>query len=626
MGSYYTVNIGALNESNARAAGLVNEAGDHSGRIRVVQARSGGAVPECEAGGRWTAVHSRYDPVKEAERFVAEAETKGFNLFIVFGFGFGYHVEALLAAAPRDAVVLVMEKSPGMLRTAMEHRALEHLFRDDRLQVVVGPRESDIGDTLRGKSTYRVAFLTHRGSHQTDPHYYNNLQRLARSYLSAKEVNIATLAKFEKAWAANVARNIAQHLAYPGAAVFYGAFSNVPAIVVAAGPSLLQSIDFIRKSTEKAVIIAVDTSYMILRKHGIEPHFCMSVDPQAVNARYFEGDRGGRTVLVADPTVHPSSFRLFHGRKVITGTAFKMMKWIEEITGERGELAYGGSVSTNAYDFAKRLGASPVVLVGQDLAFTGGLAHARGSYLDEQVFLRVNRFYSPLMFNRYQLTALPPIFVEGIRSPRVPTNQKMMIFHEWFGKRRDTELVNATHDGARLSGIRHEAAEDIGFADPGFGIFDRIGGLYERALPAIAWKDEARRKLLERCGGVRDELKALVELLERTVVHSKGLLDIMNAGEKDQGKIHYIIKKLAEADREIESMNALRDMVGFTIQRVIQTITEGYEIDEDDARLSQEQQVAKRSHYLYEGLLEGCRFNMKIVGVMERLLSEYSDQ
>jgi len=67
-------------------------------------------------------------------------------------------------------------------------------------------------------------------------------------------------------------------------------------------------------------------------------------------------------------------------------------------------------------------------MVGQDLAFTGGYAHARGSYLDEQVNLRTDRFFNAQVFNRRQLTALPKIFVKGIRSPKVHTNQKMMIF------------------------------------------------------------------------------------------------------------------------------------------------------------------------------------------------------
>jgi hypothetical protein len=441
--------------------------------------------------------------------------------------------------------------------------------------------------------------------------------RIAKSYLSTKEVNIATLAKFEKSWSLNIARNIAQVMELPGVERFYGAFAGVPAIVAAAGPSLTASLDFIRKHAGSAVIVAVDTSYGLLRKHGIEPHFCVTVDPQPINARYFEGDRGGRTVMVADPSSHPSVFRLFRGRSVLTGMAFPMMKWIEEICGERGEIAHGGSVSTNAFDFAKRLGASPVVLVGQDLAFTGGYAHARGSYLDEQVHLRTTRFSNPEMFNRYQLTALPRIFVQGIRGGKVHTNQKMIIFLSWFERRPDPDLVNATADGALMKGVRHAAAEDLVFgecADPRAVIDGILAGT------EAPGQGEARRRMFEKCGDMLKDLESLVPVLKRAVGLSEDLLALMESPSRDGAKAAYIIKKLDESDRSIQSRVGVKDMIGMTIQRVIHTITEGHEISEDGDGVTGEEQVARRSLYLYRGLLEGAEFNMRILGKMRRIL------
>ena len=491
MKSFLESNLALLGSRDAALAEAVARCAD-DGSVTGVDGKNG-PVPEVAVGDRRLTVHSRFDPVKEAERFASEVDAGSFDLFVAAGFGFGYHLESLLGRTGRDATVLALEKSVLMVRKACEARDLSPLFGDPRFQLAVDPKEDDIARLLMGRSTRRVSFLTHRGSHQADPAWYGNLMRIAKSYLSTKEVNIATLAKFEKSWSLNIARNIAQITELPGVERFYGAFAGVPAIVAAAGPSLTASLDFIRKHAGRSVIIAVDTSYGLLRRHGIEPHFCVTVDPQPVNARYFEGDRGGSTVMVADPSSHPSVFRLFKGRAVLAGMAFPMMKWIEDICGERGEIAHGGSVSTNAFDFAKRLGASPVVLVGQDLAFTGGYAHARGSYLDEQVHLRTTRFGNPEMFNRYQLTALPRIFVQGIRGGKVHTNQKMMIFLSWFERRLDPGLVNATVDGALMKGVRHAAQEELvldGAADPRSVIDGILAGAVSAALKKRggAWK------------------------------------------------------------------------------------------------------------------------------------------
>ena len=620
MTEQFTTNMETLARRHGRVHAAVLEAGDDP-CIRVTGARSGGPVPEVVLEGGAVSVHSKYDPVREAARFIDGVDPAAFNLFIVFGFGFGYHISELLARVARDAVVLVLERSAAMVRSALIHMDLAEALGDERLHILVDPSEDGLADILRGKSTYRVSFLTHRGSFQISPVYYSNLHRIAKSYLSAKEVNIATLAKFERTWGANIARNAGVFVDSPGAGAFYGRFEGVPAIVAAAGPSLSESIEFIRKHAECAVIVAVDTSYRILRRHGIEPHFCVSVDPQLVNARYFEGDSGGRTVLIADPTVHPSVFRLFRGRRALAGMAFPMLKWIEEAAGAKGELAYGGSVSTNAYDFARRLGASPVVLVGQDLAFTGGLAHARGSYLDEQVFLRTRRFYTPLMFNRFQLSALPAIRVRGIRSAAVHTNQKMMIFLSWFEKRNDPDLINATFDGAFIKGVRHSPADELSFAGGKLDIFGKIDEALALAAGALADPVEVRRAIRRRCEAMIGELDTLVPLLERAVRNSEELRSVVSAEKRDRAKMDYLLKKLAEADRTIESLDALKDMISFTAQRVIHTITEGYEIGDGEDAAADDERVAMRSRFLYMGFLEGSAFIRKVIEKMSTALA-----
>ena len=579
-----------------------------------------GPVPEVIRDGRKLYVHSRFDPVKEAERFISEVDAAQFDLFIVCGFGFGYHIEALAEHVAPDAIILVIEKSASMLKGAFSARDLRGLAGNPGFFLLLDPSEDDIALTLSGKSTRRVTFLSHRGSFQLFPEYYSNIRRVAKSYLSTKEVNIATLAKFEKTWSANIARNIRRIASLPGVEIFFDAFRGYTAIVAAAGPSLLESVAFIRENRSRAVIIAVDTSFGLLRRHGIEPHFCLTVDPQVVNARYFEGVDPGRTVLVTDPTSHPSAARLFGGRAVMCGMTFQMMQWVEEVTGKKGEVAHGGSVSTNAFDFAKRLGVSRVVFVGQDLAFTGGLAHARGSYLDEQIAYRRDRFFTQCMANRRQLTALPPVFVPGIRSKRVQTNQKMMIFLSWFEKRKDPILVNATADGARMPGVRHVPMEEIDINGPGGDIDTIIDALYDAARIPVGRTGAMTAELSDICTGSMGAIEELLPRLERAVALSEDLCRIVGGGGRDQGKVDYILKRLSETDRFLESREMMRDMIGLTIQRVIHTITEGYAVDDDEEGLPEDQRIAKRSLFLYRGLHEGAVFVERVLKKMNSVL------
>jgi hypothetical protein len=619
---HYELTMGIMKERFPDLYERIANAAD-DGSVEAVETRLGGHVPAVTKEGKRLFIHSKVDPAREAERFIGEIDTAAFDLFIVFGFGFGYHVEELFKGIGSDSLVLVIEKSPLMLRKALESRDCAALLKDNRFILLIDPSEDVIAEALKGKSSRRTSLILHRGSFQAEPDYYGNMQNITRSYLSTKEVNIATLAKFEKVWASNIARNIGAFINAPGANTFFDRFRDVPAIVVAAGPSLHRSLDFIRQNRDRAVIVAVDTSYRILMRQGIEPHFCVVVDPQMINARYFEGSMQSKTILIADPTVHPSVFRLFKGRVAMTGVAFELMKWIERLSGEKGEITHGGSVSTNAYDFARRLGASPVYLTGQDLAFTGGYAHARGSYLDEQVHLRTGRLYTPEMFNRYQLTALPKIFVKGIRSETVHTNQKMMIFLSWFQKRQERNCINATHDGALIPGVQHVPAADIALPVTSAGIESRIDELFGSSSGKEAGKN-ARDRLGNRVGLIQNEIESLLPVLDRAVGFSEQLKNLMKekslgkAG--DQSKVDYLLKKLSETDRMVESKKGAKDMISFTIQRVVHTITEGYDIDEEDHALTGDELVAKRSLYLYRGLLDGARFNSRILKKMASIL------
>jgi len=61
-------------------------------------------------------------------------------------------------------------------------------------------------------------------------------------------------------------------------------------------------------------------------------------------------------------------------------------------------------------------------------------------------------------------------------------------------------------------------------------------------------------------------------------------------------------------------------MISFTAQRVIHTITEGYEVDEGEGAVAEDERVAMRSRFLYLGFLEGSTFIRRVVEKMSATL------
>jgi hypothetical protein len=194
----------------------------------------------------------------------------------------------------------------------------------------------------------------------------------------------------------------------------------------------------------------------------------------------------------------------------------------------------------------------------------------------------------------------------------------MMIFLGWFEKRNDPDLVNATFDGARISSVVHRPSDELSFPERD-DIPSRIDALFSSAEPSAEEKKARREKLSSMVAQMILSSTELSVKLEKAVKLSEDLCRQFETGLPDSGKVGYILGKLSDVDRSLESLGEAKDMIGLTVQRVIHTITEGYNIDEGTA-VSKEHAVALKSLYLYKGLSEGTSFALKSLDRIQKIL------
>src|SRR4051812_14487516 len=78
-------------------------------------------------------LHSRYQPLAEAERLLKDVDVESHFAFYVHGFGLGYHVERLFEQAGRESLLFVFEPDLRLLWTALHHRDFSHLIASRRV-------------------------------------------------------------------------------------------------------------------------------------------------------------------------------------------------------------------------------------------------------------------------------------------------------------------------------------------------------------------------------------------------------------------------------------------------------------------------------------------------------------
>ena len=178
---------------------------------------------------------------------------------------------------------------------------------------------------------------------------------------------------------------------------------DIPAIVVAAGPSLDKNIKELKKAKGRAFIIAVDTAIKPLLKEGIRPDMFAVVD--GMKPLSLIETEGAEHIPMLASLVSASSLFEFHkGRKVFFNEYYPVVNHMFHMNKVSFEsVPCGGSVATTAFAFAYMIGIETIILVGQDLALEGKRTHASGTfedYDDDSIFSMVPGNYEKEVITR----------------------------------------------------------------------------------------------------------------------------------------------------------------------------------------------------------------------------------
>ena len=408
-------------------------------------------------------LHSAFDPETESAR-AAEGFDKGrASHILVLGLGLAYHAAAIKKKYP-DSEIIVFEYDKDVVKLALTHCAkntkdLHIINSHDELLTFF--ENFDI-NSFRG-----IAVYTHRPSHQINATFYDELAGIMKEQISSRVSDTLTRFEFEERWIENIFANLPfMGTALPVAKLF-GKFKGCPGVIVSAGPSLRKNIQHLKSIKDKAVIVCVDTAYKVCLKSGIIPHIVMTLDAQKHSVKHFTG-ADTQALLLADAVSSPAILRSYTGHKAISTTSkyfndsqgnttretTPIMDWIEKRVEPIGDIQSGGSVATSAFDLLLNMGCDPVVLIGQDLAYTGREIHSAGTHHNDDWLPTCTRIKNLDTINQAVIRRRSINFVEAYSGKgTVITDFVLDLYRGWFqdsAARVSFKTINATEGGARI--------------------------------------------------------------------------------------------------------------------------------------------------------------------------------
>ena len=228
-------------------------------------------------------------------------------------------------------------------------------------------------------------------------------------------------------------------------------WEEVPAILVAAGPSLDENIATLREFSKKGFVLAVDTALNTLLENDIIPDLTISVDSRKPMELFKHPKFKSIPIVLSQQSNEKllSKNQAMHFYEVDEESYLN--KILIQETGKAGiQLPTGGSVANNALSLLVLMGFQTIILVGQDLAYPNMQEHTQKAYAGKA--------------NRIQLEEEDYILVDDVNGDKVYTRANMNIYRKWIeyyiAGYKEIKVINTSNQGAYISGTQKMSLEE----------------------------------------------------------------------------------------------------------------------------------------------------------------------
>lgn len=375
-------------------------------------------------------IHSKYDPAKEALQFVTgNLDVLNKKVSIIYGLGLGYHIEAAYRMLKNDSTVYVFEWNNELIKYCKEVN--QQIFNYENIKIVTGDNP-DFYKLLSRTLKCVNDIIIHKPSLDTIKESNIKLYDLLNDFNCTKQlfnIDDTYLILGEENTEVNLLKN------FTGIKVLLEKFKkkDKPFLIVSAGPSLDEKLDLLTEVQEKFNIICVGSSLRAIMENGIVPDAIVIIDSKEIVMKQFCGYENENIPLCFPPSASRWAIDSYNGPKYI---------FTEQ---DEDDIQVVGTVVVSAIDIAIKSNAKEIVLLGQDLAYSGKKSHV-SSY---------EKIYG---FKDNEKSSHRIVYVKGVKGEMLETSQGYLIFkhkiEQLIGRNNNIKYINCS-EGACIEGTEY---------------------------------------------------------------------------------------------------------------------------------------------------------------------------
>lgn len=428
------------------------------------------------------------NPEQEAKRIYDQLKHKDpGNIHVLFGLGLGYLFKKY--ADDIDGKVILYEPNLDLLRFTLEVVDFSKELSKDTIRVVNSFDDLKsiffalytVG--LETSFSFLSSYMTMYGD---KIHHHLKLVSEASGIV---QNHYKTLKDNSLYWSLTALENLPKLEKNHDLEVLRDKFTGKPAVILSAGPSLDKTIDYVKKHRDKILVFCVGAAFRTAAAHEITPDFLVITENKNTTFQI----TSVKNIDIADinlilkPTTFTEFFDMpFKRRFNFYAQNDFLTNWLSDcMLFSLTDYVEKGSVSVSALYAAKILGCDPIIVTGQDLAYSNGQCYSKnntysnftlnkkadGSFeveakdIDQKAAEYAKdeeeeKAYKEANLDRAKNITENLYYVKGQDGTMIPTDPAYALFIKYFEEvakdlKNKVNLINCSPGGAYLEGFEH---------------------------------------------------------------------------------------------------------------------------------------------------------------------------
>ncbi|MCL2792367.1 MAG: DUF115 domain-containing protein [Spirochaetaceae bacterium] len=366
-------------------------------------------------------IHSGVDPEKEAEKYLSSNIKNNGNpsLILILFPGLNYLYNSLKKYFP-DTNIITVHLNTEMYNNSVadiESNKVWHPGSDLHLKQF-------LYNNIREVEVKKLIVFTWEPVIKAFPSESKKYSDIVEQVLTEYNSNISTTNYFGKKYIKNIFRNI---IAVEKTAII----KNIekPVIIASSGPTIENAIPLIKKTRNSIFLIALSSSYSILKYNNIRPDMIISTDPgyyAAVHLDLLEEDN----LLISSPLTANVGRHNKNPYFVINQGTFMENYFLKNCGIPYINIPSNGTVAGSSYYLTATITKNPVIFAGFDLCTSDIKTHC-SPHAFENILFKNSEKTNPLLNIHYD-HAVTNYNVIGSANPHCRSSLPLKAYNGWF--------------------------------------------------------------------------------------------------------------------------------------------------------------------------------------------------